>query len=95
MIVTLGARGLYTRSDADAGTFTPVAPLPRGASVVDTSGAGDAFVGAFAYFLARHASLPRAEAARRAGVVATHSTTRRGTQSSYPRREELAPTLFS
>ena len=65
-----------------------------GAAVVDTSGAGDAFVGALAFYLARFPWLAQAEATRRAGVIATHSVTRPGTQSSYPRRDELARSLF-
>jgi ribokinase len=61
-------------------------PAPQ-VQAVDTSGAGDAFVGSLAVFLAEGCPVP--EAARRANVVAALSVTRLGTQASYPRRTEI------
>jgi ribokinase len=55
---------------------------------VDTTGAGDAFVGAFAYGLATRLS---EEAAVRLGCAcATASVLRPGTQSSFLGRDEAA-----
>ncbi|MFD0865028.1 PfkB family carbohydrate kinase, partial [Tessaracoccus lubricantis] len=54
---------------------------------VDSTGAGDAFVGALAVRLAEGAGL--VEAARFAVQVAGVSVTRRGAQASYPRRDEV------
>lgn len=63
--------------------------------VVDTTGAGDAFVGSLAHYLAhRHASgLSTVECVRRAGAVASLSVLRPGTQMSYPYRDELPSSL--
>lgn len=82
VIVTLGPRGaLLVSSDGELHlSGTPVKP-------VDSSGAGDAFCGALATFLAEGDSLP--QAARKANVVAAISVTRHGTQSSFPREGEI------
>jgi ribokinase len=58
---------------------------------VDTTGAGDAYVGSLAYFLA--ADVPVPEAACKAGAVATRSVLKPGTQTSFPDREGLADIL--
>jgi ribokinase len=81
VIVTLGAAGCVAVDAAGAEHF----PAPR-VEAIDTTGAGDAFVGCFAAALA--AGRPRAEAIRRAIVYAALSTTRRGAQASYAAREE-------
>jgi ribokinase len=54
---------------------------------VDTTGAGDAFIGSFAVFLA--AGLPEKEAVTRANLYAALSTTRVGTQKSFPTHPEF------
>jgi ribokinase len=55
--------------------------------VVDTTGAGDAFVGSLAVFLAR--GLDLADAARRANRIAAISVRSPGTQTSFPRAADL------
>jgi ribokinase len=55
---------------------------------VDTTGAGDAFVGAFAYGLA--AGFDEEVAVRLAIACASDSVTRPGTQSSFASREDAA-----
>ena len=55
--------------------------------VVDTTGAGDAFLGALGAALAMGASLP--SAAHAAVKVAAVTVQRKGTQSSYPSLHEL------
>jgi ribokinase len=51
---------------------------------VDSTGAGDAFIGSFAVFLSE--GLPELDAVRKANLYAGLSTTRVGTQKSfYPR----------
>ncbi len=76
VIVTLGGRGalLATAEGTKRIAPTPVTPL-------DTTGAGDAFVGAFARFHAGGASLD--EALTRAARYAADSVTRKGAQGSY------------
>ncbi len=48
---------------------------------IDSTGAGDAFIGSFAVFLAE--GVPEAEALRRANLYAALSTTGVGTQKSF------------
>lgn len=69
VVLTLGARGAITRAE---GALREVAPPP--VTVVDTTGAGDAFAGALAAALDRGMALPEAmDAAVRAGALAcTH-----------------------
>lgn len=76
-IVTLGAAG------AALGTEHGVARVPAPAvEAVDTTGAGDAFVGALAAALARGSDL--LDAARHAARVAAFTVRGHGAQSSYP-----------
>ena len=57
-------------------------------------GAGDAFVGALAYFISHHSQLSMSEKIRRACQVASVSVQAPGTQSSYPWRKDLDQELF-
>jgi ribokinase len=82
VIITLGARGCVL-ADAAPPRHFPAHPV----SAIDTTGAGDAFVGCLAAALAEGRS--REESIRRAIVYAALSTTRRGAQVSYPRRAEF------
>lgn len=84
LLVTLGERGVIL-VDAPDGATAPAAPERIGApdvDAVDTTGAGDAFVGAFAVGLA--AGRSAGSAARVAIACATESVTRSGAQASYP-----------
>jgi len=76
VIVTLGANGAL-RAGSDGATHVPAHRV----SPVDTTGAGDAFIGSFACFLA--GGCEEAEAIRRANVYAALSTLAVGTQSSF------------
>ena len=82
-IVTLGSEGaVLITSD---GNLTRVS-APK-VNPVDTTGAGDAFVGVFAFGLA---SGKNPEDAMKLGVkVASMSVTRKGAQSSYPSQAEI------
>ena len=82
VVVTLGARGSLV---ADAAGHRHVPPFT--VDCVDTSGAGDAFIGSLAAFLAE--GVPEQEALSRANLYAALSTTRAGTQKSFPRRAEF------
>jgi ribokinase len=77
-IVTLGANGALCNTRHTAAF--PVQP-------VDTSGAGDAFIGSLAYFLA--SGFEEAEAIRRANLYAALSTTGVGTQKSFVPRDRF------
>jgi ribokinase len=82
VIVTLGRQGCLAVDEEGADHL----PAPAVAAV-DTTGAGDAFVGSLAVFLA--AGLPLRQAARRAGMAAALSVTRPGAQSSFPSQAEV------
>ena len=83
VVVTLGARGAALL--ARDGLVQRI-PAPA-VEASDTTGAGDAFVGAFAYGLAR--SLGEIEAVRLGVRCASDSVQRPGTQRSFPRAEAL------
>lgn len=84
LVVTLGARGAaIVRPDGSVATV-PSVPV----TAVDTTGAGDAFVGAFAVGLALGWDEDRAV---RLGIAcASDSVTRPGTQASFPRPDRAA-----
>jgi ribokinase len=83
LVVTLGAHGAcYLRG---SGTLALVEP-PR-VTAVDTTGAGDAFVGAFAHAIGLGRDV--GTAVRLASACAASSVQRPGTQASYPTGEDL------
>ena len=92
MLVTLGGDGCIVCTNDDGATHVPATPLPKEA-VVDTTGAGDAFTGAFAVFSGMGLSIP--EAAGRAGQVASLTVQTEGTQPSYPARDSVIKSLPS
>jgi ribokinase len=81
VIVTLGARGALL-CDGDAAEHVPGIRV----DAVDPTGAGDAFVGGLAVFLAEGDRLR--DAVRRANGVAALSVMKLGTQVSFPTRHE-------
>jgi ribokinase len=82
VVVTLGARGSLI-----AGPEGQVHVPPFAITAVDTTGAGDAFIGSLAVFLAQGAS--EQDAVADANLYAALSTTRVGTQKSFPKRIEF------
>ena len=86
IVVTAGARGALIVDSAKA-ELIPAPPV----KAIDTTGAGDAFIGSLAVFLAEGASL--VEAVRRANFAAALSVTRLGTQTSFPTRAEIETAL--
>lgn len=85
VIVTLGARGCFV-SREDGFLFIPAY---TGIKVVDTTGAGDAFVGGFAAGLVKFGG-DIAAAARFGNAVAALSVTKFGTAPAMPRASEIA-----
>ncbi|MEZ5175487.1 MAG: ribokinase [Acidimicrobiia bacterium] len=83
-VVTLGADGVIVADGSNA----PWREAARQVRVVDTTGAGDAFVGGFAAGLA--AGMLIRGCVSLGGACGSLSTTRQGTQSSYPDRAEVA-----
>jgi ribokinase len=82
VVITLGARGALV-ADAAGQRVVPAFAVES----VDTSGAGDAFIGSLAVFLAE--GIADEEALSRANLYAALSTTRIGTQKSFARRADF------
>lgn len=88
VVLTLGAQGAVLGERDGAGVVVMVHVPARSVTAVDTTGAGDAFVGALALGLVEGATLDRA--VTRATDVAAYAVGRRGAQDSYPTADELA-----
>jgi ribokinase len=84
LVVTLGEAGALVAPSKDAPIFeVPAFPV----EVVDTTGAGDAFVGALAASLAR--GEPLADAVRRGAAAGALACTRLGAEPSLPHGHEI------
>ena len=89
VVITLGSQGALVAGPHFQG-HVPAFPV---AQVVDTTGAGDTFNGAFAVALAE--GEPLADAVRFACAAAGLSTTKLGAQPSAPTRQEIDQLLES
>jgi ribokinase len=85
VIVTLGVRGCLVSREPGHDFI----PAHTGIKVVDTTGAGDAFVGGFVAGLVEFGG-DQLRAARLANTVAALSVTKPGTAPSMPTRREIA-----
>ncbi len=83
LIVTMGEKGALWMHGDETGHFD----APQ-VNAVDTTGAGDAFIGCFAHSLNQDGDIEKAigQAIR----YASHSVTGKGTQTSYANAEEFA-----
>jgi ribokinase len=86
VIITLGENGCYVLANRIGKHL-----VAKKVEVVDSTGAGDAFVGALAHYLDLGNDI--FESAKMASEVATISVQGKGTQSSFPGRHELPPEL--
>lgn len=82
VIVTLGSRGALWVNGNDAKLY----PSEK-VDAVDTTGAGDAFIGCFSHVLVQTGDIDRAITI--ANRYAADSVTKRGTQTSYATAEEF------
>lgn len=87
VIVTLGEKGAVISGDVSAQHF-PAVFCP---DVVDTTGAGDSFIGGIAYCLVKGISL--AEAVPFAAEISSCSIQKYGGQSSFPMLPDVAHAL--
>jgi ribokinase len=83
LLVTLGSQGSALFDASGQQTLIPACPV----RAVDTTAAGDCFVGALAVGLCEGRSLQ--DAAKFASAAAALSVTREGAQPSLPRRSEV------
>ncbi|WP_353474416.1 ribokinase [Salipiger sp. H15] len=82
-LITLGERGVYIHSPEISRRIPAVTNAP----VIDTAGAGDAFIGGFAAALAEGCGVE--EAVRFGCATAGIAVTRRGTAPAMPDRAEI------
>jgi ribokinase len=88
MVTTLGAEGVDVATPTGRRRIEPFRVDP-----VDTTGAGDAFCGAFAVSVAEGADFP--DAARFAAAAGALATTRAGAVPSLPSRAEIEAQLHA
>jgi len=81
IIITLGSEGALLW-DADSKEYTIFKASSFGSPVVDTTGAGDCFLGTLAHCLAQGQSLSNATS--QSVTNASWSVLKKGTQTSYP-----------
>ncbi|KRZ54065.1 Ribokinase, partial [Trichinella nativa] len=91
-VITLGPEGCVFGSCDDRQIIHRV-PSPK-VEAVDTTGAGDCFIGSLAYYNVHFEKLPFQERLRRASQVASFSVQREKAQESYLTRDELPSDLF-
>ncbi|KAK0746692.1 Ribokinase-like protein [Schizothecium vesticola] len=87
VVITLGGRGVFYREGGEGKGRSGLVPAER-ARVVDTTAAGDTFVGAYALEVVG-GRFDIEEAVRKANRAAARTVERRGAQDSIPWRDEL------
>lgn len=83
VIVTMGSRGVMWVTKSGAHTVDSFK-----VEAVDTTGAGDAFIGCFAHYYVQNKDV--LQSINMATAFAALSVTKRGTQNSYPSVEEVS-----
>ncbi|KAM4692715.1 ribokinase isoform 1-T2 [Discoglossus pictus] len=91
VIVTLGSEGCVILSQVER---APKHIPAKKVTAVDTTGAGDSFVGALAFYIAHYPQLSIEEMVKRSNHIASVSVQAAGTQSSYPSRSDLPKEMF-
>lgn len=81
LILTLGGSGVVVFENGGVSKVEPTK-----VEAVDTTGAGDCFIGSFSHFYLEEGEILKA--VEKASKVAALSVTKNGTQKSYPTREE-------
>lgn len=90
VILTMGANGAMFVNRNQALHI----PVPQKIEPVDTTGAGDSFMGALAFFIVHYNHLPIEEQIKRCNLIASYTVLRPGTQESYPYKSELPSEIF-
>lgn len=85
VIITLGEDGCVVASNDNVITHVATPKV----TPVDTTGAGDAFIGALAYYLIRHTKLSILESVGKSCVAASFSVQKPGTQVSFPSASDI------
>lgn len=87
VILTVGERGAAFASKIDP--RPAIVKAQKVDKVVDTTGAGDAFLGALAHFYAKNPDIPLYKKIGAACEIASYSVKFAGTQKSFPRSDEF------
>ncbi|XP_063957571.1 ribokinase-like [Lytechinus pictus] len=90
-VITMGSEGAVY---ATAESRTPIHVPTDAVTAVDTTGAGDAFIGSLAFYLANHPSLDLGEMIKRSCAIASISVLAPGTQTSFPWKQNLPSSLL-
>ncbi|KAM7404004.1 hypothetical protein PAMA_004425 [Pampus argenteus] len=91
VIITLGPQGCVVLKAGESNSkHVPTTKV----TAVDTTGAGDSFIGSLAFYMAHYPTMPLEEIARRANQVAVVSVQAIGTQTSFPFKQDLLAELF-
>ncbi|KAG7510569.1 ribokinase isoform X1 [Solea senegalensis] len=91
VIITLGPQGcvVFKAQESDP-KYVPALAV----TAVDSTGAGDSFIGALAFYMAHYPTMPLEEMAQRANRVAGVSVQAVGAQTSFPFKKDLPAQLF-
>ena len=89
-VITLGENGVYVQN---SNLSQHIPAFNMGNKVIETTGAGDAFNGGFAYALSE--GIPLTEAVRYGSATAAISVTRLGTAPAMPYKAEIQKLLDS
>jgi ribokinase len=87
VIITLGSNGVAVYHQVEGKYTLEHVEGEKVQNVVDTTGAGDSFVGGLAYFLS--CELELIDAIKLSNVVASISVQSEGTHRSYPERKDM------
>ncbi|CAF0754471.1 unnamed protein product [Adineta ricciae] len=90
-IITMGEQGAVILDESGQCEHVKI---EKCSSVCDSTGAGDSFVGTLALLMASEKKLALKEQVKRACRVASQSVEKKGTQTSYPLKDELRFNLF-
>jgi len=92
VLITLGSKGALLLSK-DTISQPELIDSPQ-VDAVDTTGAGDCFLGALAYFMVSNQDWSLKKSISNACRVAAVSVQKPGTQPSFPTKDQLDPTYF-
>ena len=92
VVITLGSKGAAVASRDSPKAFWIKAE--KAEKVVDTTGAGDSFVGSMSYYSAYYPEMSLENVVKLSCSVATISVQKEGTQTSFPYRHQLQTSKF-
>ncbi|GFY43183.1 ribokinase [Trichonephila inaurata madagascariensis] len=91
VILTMGSKGVvFKNKDQEQFDYVPA----RTVTAVDCTGAGDAFMGSLVFFLSEYPNMSLPTVIEKSCAIATLSVMKKGTQSSFPNREDIPKEFF-